>query len=279
MNDLNQPSPNQPFQAFPISLQQFEAAIQADQRVLGMLYTGSLGRGTADRFSDLDIEMWVTGAAYAEVEKTAQEILGYLGAIQFLYSRAAGESVYCTAFLGTEWQPIDLAVHQPAEERPLPPSAEVRVIKDTTRHLERILAAASVQAVEISWEQARTKIEDAIDSHIYLNRANARGDVWYALGKVTACAAELYTLLAALRGSHAYVYRYTAQVLSPEEQALLAQSWPTKPSQQEVRRAARALWDWTRYVWQQAERRLGRSLLIQVDEAALLSAVDRLYTL
>jgi hypothetical protein len=84
-----------------------------------------------------------------------------------------------------------------------------------------MLAGARVQAVEISWEQARVKIEDAIDSHIYLNRANTRGDVWYALGKVTACAAELYTLLAALRGSRAYVYRYTEQVLSPEEQAVL----------------------------------------------------------
>jgi hypothetical protein len=276
-NSLN-PSPDHTFQAFPIPLRRFEAAIQADQRVLGMLYTGSLGRGTADRFSDLDIELWVTDAAYAGAETTAQEILGYLGAIQFLYSRGAGDTTFYTAFLGTEWQPIDLALHQKTEERPLPPSAQVRIIKDTTHHLKRMLASAQKQTVEISWEQARMKIEDAIDSHIYLHRANARGDVWYALGTVTARVAELYILLAALRGSHAYVYRYAEQVLSPEEQALLAQAWPAEPSQQEVRRAARALWDWTRYVWQEAERRLGRSLLIQVDEAALLSAVDRLYT-
>ena len=82
-------------------------------------------------------------------------------------------------------------------------------------------------------------------------------------------------MLAALRGSRAYNYRYAEQVLSLEEQAGLAQAWPAEPSQQEVRRAARALWAWTRYVWQEVERRLGRSLLIQVDEAALLSAVDR----
>ena len=108
MNDLNKPSTNQPFQAFPISLRHFEAAIQADQRVLAMLYTGSLGRGTADRFSDLDIEVWVTDAAYAEVEKTLQEILGYLGAIQFLYSREAGESAYCTAFLAVSYTHLTL---------------------------------------------------------------------------------------------------------------------------------------------------------------------------
>src|SRR5438270_1050349 len=127
MNNTHNPSPHQPSQAFPISLREFEAAIQADQRVLGMLYTGSLGRGTADRFSDLDIEVWVTDAAYAEVETTTREILGYLGTIQFLYSRATG---YTTAFLGSEWQPIDLALHQQTEERPQPASAQVRIIKD-----------------------------------------------------------------------------------------------------------------------------------------------------
>jgi hypothetical protein len=273
MNGLNNLSPNS-----PMPLQQFEAAIQADQRVLGMLYTGSLGRGTADRFSDLDMEVWVTDAAYAEAETTAREILSSLGAIQFLYSREAGDSAYSTAFLGTRWQPIDLAVHRQTVERDLPPSSQVRIIKDTTRHLERMLAEASAQTVEISWEETRMKIEDAIDSYIYLNRANARGDGWYALGKVTACAGELYTLLAALRGFRAYFYRYTAQVLSPEEQARLSQVWPTEPSQQEVKRAAQALWAWTRSVWQEAERLLGRSLLIQVNEAALLSAVDRLYS-
>ncbi len=37
-------------------LQDFEAAVLADGDVLGMLYSGSLGRGTADSYSDLDID-------------------------------------------------------------------------------------------------------------------------------------------------------------------------------------------------------------------------------
>src|SRR5581483_10695652 len=137
MSNTNSPS--------PLPLQQFETAIQADQRVLGMLYTGSLGRGTAGRFSDLDIEMWLTDAAYAEVETTVREILGTLGAIQFLYFRYAGDSSFYTAFLGADWLPVDLAVHRPTVERPLPPPSQVRLIKDWTRHLERLLASTQVQ--------------------------------------------------------------------------------------------------------------------------------------
>jgi hypothetical protein len=270
MSNANPPS--------PIPLRQFEAAIQADQRVLGMLYTGSLGRGMAGRFSDLDIEMWLTDAAYAEVETTVREILGALGAIQFLYLRDAGDSSYYTAFLGIDWLPVDLAVHRPTVERPLPPPSQVLLIKDRTRHLERLLASAQEQPVEVSWEEARVKIEDAIDYYIYLNRKNACGDSWCALGLATESTGKLYILLAALRGLHAHTYRYTEQVLSPQERALLAQAWPMEPSQQEMRRAAHALWNWTRLVWQEAERHFGRSLLIQVDEAALLAAMDRLYT-
>jgi hypothetical protein len=43
-------------------LQAFEAAMRDDPEVRGVLYTGSLGGGTADGFSDLDIELWVTDA-------------------------------------------------------------------------------------------------------------------------------------------------------------------------------------------------------------------------
>jgi hypothetical protein len=54
-------------------------------------------------------------------------------------------------------------------------------------------------------------------------------------------------------------------------------AWPAAPDAAEVRRAARALWAWTRHVWAEAERGLGRPLGVTVDEAGLLAAVDALY--
>ena len=42
---------------FPLA--DFELRIMADPDVLGMMYNGSLGRGEADRYSDLDISLWV----------------------------------------------------------------------------------------------------------------------------------------------------------------------------------------------------------------------------
>lgn len=262
----------------PLPLSQFESALQADPRVLGVIYTGSLGRGVADRFSDLDLELWVTDPAYDDVETTVRELLSPLGVIQWLMLTNEGASMYTTAFLGANWQPVDLTVHRPAVEGPVPDLSQVHLLKDQNQQLHRFLSTATHQSIEISWEEARGKLEMAIGEWIYLQRKNARGDGWCALGIATESASALYTFVAALRGVRAHSYRYMAQVLSPQEQEILAQVWPRDYSQQELQRAGRALWDWTRLIWQEAERHLGRSLLIAIDEASLLAAIDRLYS-
>jgi hypothetical protein len=264
---------DRPDHVLPMPLEPFEAAMQDDARVLGGLYTGSLGRGSTDRCSDLDIDLWVTDAAFAQMDSTLREILSYLGTVHFSYPRGDG----CTAFVGEDWQRVDLWLHQRSEENLPAKYAHAHIIKDTDQFLTHALARVEQEAVTVSWEQARASIEEAIDDQIFLSLHNARGATWSALGVVCFRAMELYVLLAALRGSRSYGYRYVEQLLSPAEQVLLTEAWPTRPSRQEVVRAARALWHWTRYVWQEAERRLGRSLLIEVDEAALLSAVDRIY--
>lgn len=262
----------------PLPLNQFEAALQADPRVLGGLYTGSLGRGTADRFSDLDLEIWVTNPGYDDVETTVRELLSPLGAIQWLMLTNAGESMVTTAFLGPNWQPVDLTVHRPDVESPVPPPSQVYLLKDQNQRLHQFLSTATHRAVEVSWQEARGKLEEAIGNWIYLHRKNARGDGWCALGMATESAAALYTLVAALRGVRAHSYRYVPQVLSQTEQGILAQAWPRDCSQQELRRAGQALWNWTRLIWQEAERYFGRSLLIELDEDSLLAAIDRLYS-
>ena len=77
--------------------------------------------------------------------------------------------------------------------------------------------------------------------------------------------------------SCSYGYRYVEELLRPEEQALLAASWTREPSGAENRRAARALWAWTKYVWREAERVIGQGLGIELDEEGMLAAIDRMY--
>jgi hypothetical protein len=255
-------------------LRPFEAAIHADTDIIGALYAGSLGRGDADRYADLDIELWVTDAAVSIADETLTRVVGYLGTVQFLYRR--GEAM-ATGFVGPDWQRTDLVLHRSDDTVPSPKYAAARVIKDAGGFVGRLVAGSPRPIPDATWERARAGIEEAIDSQIYLALHNARGAVWSAMGEITYHCAELYTLLALLRGHESFGFRYVEQLLSPEELEMMRSVWPREPERKEIRRAASGLWHWTRHVWDEAEAHLGRSLDIQIDEPGLLGAVGRIY--
>lgn len=252
----------------------FETAVQRDAEVLGVLYTGSLGRGTADRYSDLDIELWVADRAFADAPNVLRRLMGHVGTVQFMYER---REAFTTGFVGPDWQRVDLALHRQTETALAASYAAARIVKDVDGALARIIAQLPQETITASWEQARAVIAGAIDSQIYLSLHNARGAVWSAMGEISYCCSELYTLLALLRGRRSFGFRYVEQLLSPKEKEMLSDAWPREPDREEVRRAARALWRWTRHVWHQGELTLGRSLEIRIDDAGLLAAVERIY--
>src|SRR5215213_10142654 len=64
---------------FPLA--DFERQILADPDVLGMMYNGSLGRGDGDRYSDLDISLWLRDEALAKPSRI-EHYVGWLGEIQ-----------------------------------------------------------------------------------------------------------------------------------------------------------------------------------------------------
>lgn len=257
-------------QWFP-SLPAFEAIVRTHPEVLGAAYTGSLGRGSFDRFSDLDIDLWIPDTWHDEGAIRLREVMGWLGEVHFLPSGSG------TGFVGPDWRRVDLELSRRSDLQPGPHFAGACILKDTDGVLTRLVAESQPEVVTATREQARAVIEGAIDSQIYLALHNARGAVWSAMGEVSYRCTTLYGFLGQLRGRMTYGFRYVEQVLSPEEQALMTAAWPAGPTRDEVRRAARSLWDWTRHVWSEAERALACRLEIAVDEEGLLNAVDRIY--
>lgn len=267
-------SPGVPSTGSAFSLFAFEAAIQRDDEILGVLYTGSLGRGMADRYSDLDIEAWVTDDALQRVDKKLEEILGLLGTVQFVYRRGPA---FVTGFVGPDWQRVDLQLHDPSDARPHAEYARERVVKDVTGLLTQLVDSAPSTLTSVTWEEAKGAIEESIDSLMYLTLHNARGACWSAAGELTYRLAILYSLLARLRGQESYGFRYVEEILSTQERELLHRAWPVNVDQDAVRRAALGLWAWTRHVWREVERVLDRRLEIELDEVGMLAAIDRYY--
>jgi hypothetical protein len=255
-------------------LEPFEAAVLADPSVLGVLYTGSLGRGTADRYSDLDLDVWLVDDAFADLPAKTRDLLVLLGSIEWSMEVAPA---WTHALVGPDWRRVDLHLRTRGDTEPWHGFVGARIVKDVDGTLARLVTASTPEDVAPSWEEAREAILGAIGDQIYIAANNARGATWEAMGNVPSHAAGHYELLARLRGRRSYGLRYAEALLSPAEQQLMRAAWPAAPDAAEVRRAARALWAWTRHVWAEAERGLGRPLEVTVDEAGLLAAVDALY--
>src|SRR5215213_7545176 len=107
-------------------LDRFEAAVLADPTVLGVLYTGSLGRGTADRFSDLDLEVWLTDDAYADLPARTGKLLAVLGPVEWAMEIAPG---WTHALVGPDWRRVDVHLRPSADSEPRHGFAGARVVK------------------------------------------------------------------------------------------------------------------------------------------------------
>jgi hypothetical protein len=182
-----------------------------------------------------------------------------------------------TALVGPDWQRVDLELFREEDMKPWLGWAGARILKDTNATLSRILAQAPERPEPPTIEEAADFILGIVDSQIYIALQTARGGVWSGMVEVGTQAIAVYTFLARLRGVNSCGPRYIEQFLFPHERALLEATVVARPEREEVRRAARELWEWTRYVWRETERVLGGALQIPLEEDGLLSAVDRIY--
>jgi hypothetical protein len=255
----------------PIPLDAFEQAVHADPEALGVFYFGSLGRGAATRHSDLDIFVVVPDSITEPYQQKLVPLLRLFGEIHLL-SILDGRG-----FVGPKWTQIDIEFAQRSALEPSPRYTDARVIKDADGFLAAYVASCAPEEFAETPASARSVINGVIGDLLYQVRNNARGSLWESRGCIASQCSFVYQLLGRLRGRRTYGFRYVETLLTPDEHALLAATWPCELSQAENRRATRALWIWIQYVWREAERVIGQPLSIELDEEAMLAAIDRMY--
>jgi len=267
---------DEPHMGVHFPLADFAQPIMTDPDLLGMLYCGSRGRGQADRYSDLDITIWLTDAAHAKPGRI-EHYLRWLGEIQFLHVSHNEVVPSCDSYIGPNWHKAELELIGSSPPAPHPYFHGVTVVKDTDGRLASLVAASGPPTAEPTRDAARKVIEDAIYHTGFVTMQNIRGSHHHAMSNLCELANNVYTLLVQLRGREGYAERFVERFLRSDELALLYAAWPVGPEREAIRRAARGLWEWTRYVWSQAEQTLGEELGISLDTVAFLEAIERPY--
>ena len=259
---------------FPLA--DFEEQILADPDVLGMLYNGSLGRGDADRCSDLDITIWLRDEALTKAGRLAH-YLSWLGEIHFVSWSQHEAGLASNSFIGPDWQQVELAIMDSHHPTPHPYWHGNRIVKDTDGRLAALVAASGPPIATLTRAAARKVIEEVIYHIGFVTMQNVRGSHYHALVNLCELANNVYTLFAQVRGCEGWAKRFVERFLRPDELVLLYAAWPSGPDSESIRRAARGLWEWTHYVWTQAEQTLGEELGISLDTKAFVEAIERPY--
>jgi hypothetical protein len=255
---------------FPLA--PFEQRIMADPDVLGLMYNGSFGRGEPDRWSDIDVKIWLREDVLARPQ-LLEHYMSYFGELQFVFSLG----MFGNGYVGPDWQSVDVGLMAKSDFEAGSYYHRAVIVKDTDDFLASIVAASPPPTPELSRESAQKIVEEAIHILGHVTMHNLRGSAYQAMGNLSEQADNLYCMLARLRGFEPYNVRVVERFLPPDELALLYAAWPAGPDREAIRRAVRGLWAWTRYVWAEAEQTLGGSLGITLDQEALLPALERHY--
>jgi hypothetical protein len=264
---------NEPRMGVNFPLADFEQRIAADPDVLGMIYTGSLGRGEADCCSDIDLKLWVRDAVL-HTPKLLEHYMSWLGELHFVMSFG----LWGNGYAGPDWQSIDVGIGGKSDFEPAPYYHRATVVKDTDGWLAALVAASPPPTPALTRESAQKVIEEAIHILGFITMHNIRGSYFHAVANLCEQTGNVYGLLARLRGREPYDVRFAERLLHPDEVALLYAAWPAAPERDAIRRAVRGLWQWTRYAWDEAERMLSASLDIPLDAEAMLAALERPYS-
>lgn len=89
-------------QPHQVVMSRFVAACQTDARIVAAFLGGSYARGTADTYSDLDLGLITTDAAYVDFVAQRAAFLSLLGEIVFLEDFDLQNIVFCILHDGTE---------------------------------------------------------------------------------------------------------------------------------------------------------------------------------
>src|SRR5262245_44067944 len=152
----------------PFPLDDFERATQADPEVLGMFYFGSLGRGTATRFSDLDILVWVGEDLPLGARAKLLHLLSLFGETHWL----GGDGNDVHALVGPAWTQVDLRLVRRADLKPDAYYAGARIIKDTDGVLAHMASTCEPEAIVETVESATDVIHGAIGDQLFNARHN-----------------------------------------------------------------------------------------------------------
>lgn len=254
-----------------LNLSDFEDSIQKNKDILGVMYTGSVGKSFGDKFSDLDIELVVNKKFLFDSKKNIRILLKKIGEIKLLYFLDDKN----VKSLVNDYQKVDFKLHTRDSLVPREKYNKIKIIKDTKNLLTNFNNKSKSCKTKVSKEFIEGEFKEAIITQIVVANRCGRGWKWSAMAWVNFRVERLFVDLMKIRGKLQFGFANVKNLLDKKEIKMLKDSYCKEPSNKEIERSLKSLWKFTKYVFGEYEKKSEKKLF-SIDEKSFLNKVSSL---
>jgi len=250
-------------------LKQFTEKLKKIPEIIAVYYAGSLGGGTMDKYSDLDIDIVVKDKDYKKITKKIKKLSSFFGEIKLYYPFAA--------YVENDYLKVEL---EPIKKSSLKPDfflKHVKIIFDREGTLTKLYKKAQRAKIKINHGNTVDTFKTLIDDQIYTARHTARGWKFDAMEEANWHSKELFLLLARLKGYDQWGLRRAEEILSKNELKMFKNTVCTSPKTQNIKKSMKANWKFMKYVKDQYEKKTNKKIDLKVNEKEILRIVDKIY--
>jgi len=248
------------------------------QRVLGAFYCGSVGTGTYDHYSDIDLALVVADedqkSFFRKVPKILQQSVGLKSAVN-----EAGQDAEWCCLITDEYIGLDLPVFKKSDLIPSHKFADIKILKDHHGLLRRFQRRCAAARCRIDPKKFLNDMQDIMDDQLYLARAVMKGRLVEAMSECTRVGEELFHWLVKVKGIKYQPpsLRDADKILTKQELSILLKTRPKGPARSDIRAAAKALWRFTLHVVKEYEYVTGKKFPPSYNHREFLDLVNDIY--
>ena len=161
-------------------IDRFIAACQADARIVGAFLGGSYARGMADAYSDLDLGLITTDAAYDDFVAQCETFLCLLGKLVFVEDFGLPNIVFFILHDGTE---VELVLDRTSHFQHMH-SGPYHILVDKTALLTNVVFPGNEPTPTEQRETVRRLVSWFWHDLSHFITAIGRGQLWWAYGQL-----------------------------------------------------------------------------------------------
>jgi predicted nucleotidyltransferase len=260
-------------------LREFTEKLEKNPKIIAVSYSGSTATKTWDKYSDVDIDVYVKDKDYDWLVKQLPKLLSMWGNINFHNHYKGIDETY--AYFGKDYFKVELEPYKESWIKAGPYYKDIRIGFDKKGSLIRVhKESQKIKKSKLLHKEIVHILLDIRSNFLYVARHYARGQKLSGVSELGSIGGDLFYYLGKIKGMEGHEnIRKAEKHLSKKEWNFLKISSCKSLKKDEVKRALKANWEFMKYVEKEYEKKTKRKLNLKVNDKEILKAINQILEL